>query len=67
MIPVVGPIDRPVGKLPTVIAQVVYGAMPPVAASGCEYAAPWSTAGNDVVVMLRAAFTVIVDCALVPT
>ena len=47
----------PGGSVP--VSDHVYGAIPPVAASACEYATPGAAVGRLVVVMVRGLATVI--------
>jgi hypothetical protein len=59
--PVMAPLEerlRPPGNAPFTMDQV-YGGVPPVAASVCEYAAPGEPPGRLVVVMLSEGATVI--------
>ena len=52
MMPVPDESDSPAGKLPELTLQL-YGAIPPVALTVCEYAVPTCPVGKELVVTLR--------------
>jgi hypothetical protein len=64
-VPVIAPVAalrfKPAGKVPTVIAQFVYGVTPPAAASVVDtpdgYGELMAPVGSEDVITLRAAFT----------
>ena len=57
--PVAAAKDRPPGNAPDAMAHDAYGLVPPVAANVCEYEPPMLTAGNDDVLTVGNAPTVI--------
>ena len=63
IMPVAALSESPAGSDPTEIDHA-NGAMPPVAASGCEYATPTSPCGSDVVDIASAGFTVMDSAAV---
>lgn len=64
MAPVVAESDNPGGRLPDAMDQV-YGVVPPVAFTVCEYEVPTVTAGRPGIVTLRAVAPTVMETGAV--